>query len=474
MGRRENRRRKPELEQRLHLRRKPRDGHDQPLSFPATGLTAGKTYHFRVVAKNGVGTSNGFEKEFTMLPAVSNISTEDATEVSTTSATLHGSFDIDAEGGDSHYYFQYGAGTSYGSVVPIGAPPGADAGSDARAIPSVQQTIEVTAGQTIHFRIVASNSFGTTFGEDKTFTAPNKPSIVATSSANVTASTADLIAKINPNGDATTYHFEYGTSPAYDHASPIPDESIGNGETPVEVSQHIEQPRDRRDLPLPRRRRKPVGRSRQRRPDLRLLHRELPERPRAPGERGRVSARLPRLRARLARSRRRGPAVPRPGPGPDRQRIHRPPAAVEHRLREHRRRASPSGAESARSTGPIRPTSPRTSTSSTRTSNGWETHYPGLCGRAPRSPRAGPTAARAWRCAKTTTFRTRSTSRLKTPAPTRRMSSMRIRTASASAASRRWSKKSQAAKNSKDGASHRRTTPITPSARITSNSRPAG
>ncbi len=106
--------------------------------------------------------------------------------------------------------------------------------------PSVQQTIEVTAGQTVHFRIVASNSFGTTFGEDKSFKAPNKPSITASASANVTASTADLIAKINPNGDATTYHFEYGTSPSYDHVIPIPDESIGNGETPVEVSQHIE------------------------------------------------------------------------------------------------------------------------------------------------------------------------------------------------------------------------------------------
>ncbi len=209
-----------------------------PLSFNATSLSAGKTYHFRVVAKNGIGTSNGFEKEFTTLPAVSTITTEDATEVTVTTAKLHGSFDIDAEGGDSHYYFQYGADTNYGSVVPVGAPPGADAGSTP-GHPSVQQTIEVTAGETVHFRIVAINSFGTTVGQDKTFKAPNKPAIVALTSANVTASTADLIAKINPNGDDTTYHFEYGTSPAYDHTVPIPDESIGNGETAVEVSQHI-------------------------------------------------------------------------------------------------------------------------------------------------------------------------------------------------------------------------------------------
>jgi len=217
----------------------PASGTTNPLSFAATNLTAGRTYHFRVVAENGIGLSTAFEKEFTMLPAVSNITTEDATGVTVTSATLHGSFDIDAEGGDTHYYFQYGADTNYGSVVPIPAPPGADAGNTV-GHPSVQQTIEVTAGQEVHFRIVATNSFGSTFGGDKSFKAPNIPEITGTTSANVTASTADLIAKINPNGDDTTYYFEYGTSPEYDHKVPISAESIGNGQTPVEVSQHIE------------------------------------------------------------------------------------------------------------------------------------------------------------------------------------------------------------------------------------------
>ncbi len=217
----------------------PGSGVVTPLSFPAPALIAGTTYHFRVIAKNGIGTSTAFEKEFTTLPAVSNVTTEGATGVTVTSAILHGSFDIDAEGGDTHYYFQYGAGTSYGSVIPIGSPPGADAGSTV-GHPLVQQTIEVSSGLIVHFRVVASNSFGTTFGEDKSFKAPSKPSIPSATSAGVTASTADLIAKINPNGDATTYRFEYGTSPQYDHTAPIPDESIGNGEAPVEVSQHIE------------------------------------------------------------------------------------------------------------------------------------------------------------------------------------------------------------------------------------------
>jgi hypothetical protein len=208
------------------------------LNFVATGLTAGTTYHFRVVAESALGESIGYEREFTAAPAVSNLETEDATDIDTSSATLHGSFDIDAEGGDTHYYFQYGLSESYGSVAPVGSPPGADAGSTP-GHPSVQQTIEVNPGTTYHFRVAASNSFGTTFGADKSFKAPNTPTIVSVTSANVTASTADLSAKINPEGYETTYRFEYGTTPAYGNVVAIPNGVVGSGEETVLVSEHI-------------------------------------------------------------------------------------------------------------------------------------------------------------------------------------------------------------------------------------------
>ena len=229
-----------------------------PLSFPAPALTAGKTYHFRVVAENGIGESTAFEKEFTTLPAVSNITTEDATGVTVTSAVLHGSFDIDAEGGDTHYYFQYGAGTTYGSVAPVGAPPGADAGSTV-GHPSEQQTIEVTAGQTVHFRVVASNSFGTTFGADKSFKAPNKPSILSATSAKVTATTADLIATINPNGSATTYRLRVRDLPQLrpDGADSRRSDRQRRNADPGEPAHR--KPRNRRDLSLPGRRPKTSG-----------------------------------------------------------------------------------------------------------------------------------------------------------------------------------------------------------------------
>jgi hypothetical protein len=208
-----------------------------PLSFEATGLTAGKTYHYRIVAENPQGESKAEDRTFTTLPAVRNVSTDPPSGVTPTSATLNGKFDIDNEGGgNTSYYFEYGVSTAYGSETapPPGHPAGATPGT---VLPS--KLVALNKGTTYHYRIVVTNELGTTFGADQEFTTPEEPAIASFTSSNVTASTADLIATINPNGAATTYRFEYGTSPAYGSVTPIPDGEVGSGEEPVQVSQHI-------------------------------------------------------------------------------------------------------------------------------------------------------------------------------------------------------------------------------------------
>ena len=79
-------------------------------------------------------------------------------------------------------------------------------GSEARLVPDT----------TYHYRLVAKNEFGTTPGEDKTFTTDQPPTIEGFSSSHVTATSADLDATINPQGFRDQpYHFEYGTTTAY-------------------------------------------------------------------------------------------------------------------------------------------------------------------------------------------------------------------------------------------------------------------
>ena len=206
------------------------------LSFIAAGLDAGTTYHFRVVAKNTIGESLGNDRTFTTPPAAANVHTGAATELTPTSAKLSGDFDIDALGGDTHYWFEYGLSDTYGSFAPATVPPGVDAGSTP-GHPSVSQTVETLPGTVYHYRIAVGNIFGVAHGEDATFESPQPPTIPSITSANVTATTAEVIAQVNPENSETTYQFEYGTTTAYDHTAPASPKAIGSGNTPVTVNE---------------------------------------------------------------------------------------------------------------------------------------------------------------------------------------------------------------------------------------------
>jgi len=104
----------------------------------------------------GWGTPNG---PF-MAPAAT---TEPASAVSETGATLHGT--VNPNGAATTYYFEYGPTTSYGTSS------GGSAGS-ARGNVFVSRAITGLAPGTYHFRVVASSWAGTTYGADRTFAQP--------------------------------------------------------------------------------------------------------------------------------------------------------------------------------------------------------------------------------------------------------------------------------------------------------------
>jgi streptogramin lyase len=88
--------------------------------------------------------------------------TEAATEVKATSATLNAT--INPEGTASGYYFEYGETTSYGSKTPAKS-----AGSGTSGIAKSDGLTDLKADTTYHFRVVATG-VGRVSGEDKTFT----------------------------------------------------------------------------------------------------------------------------------------------------------------------------------------------------------------------------------------------------------------------------------------------------------------
>ena len=184
----------------------------RPVSANITGLLANRTYHFRIVAHNNGGTSFGADRTFTTLTATGPpvVATNAATLIATFSATLNGS--LNPHGLTTTVHFQYGTTTSYGSTTPMQTQTG-------NTYRNITANISGLSANTVyHFRIVATNSAGTRFGGDRTFTtlAPTGLPVATTNPATFIASfSATLNALLNPHGLPSSVHFQYGTTPSY-------------------------------------------------------------------------------------------------------------------------------------------------------------------------------------------------------------------------------------------------------------------
>jgi TonB-dependent SusC/RagA subfamily outer membrane receptor len=133
------------------------------VSANITGLKAGITYYFRVVAANSLGKTTGINIPFKYSGEVPVAKTNAATNSSPRTAQLNGI--VNARGLPTFVTFEYGTTTSYGTVI-------AAAQSPVTGLTSATVSANVTdlkAGTNYHCRIVATNDEGTTYGEDVTF-----------------------------------------------------------------------------------------------------------------------------------------------------------------------------------------------------------------------------------------------------------------------------------------------------------------
>lgn len=162
---------------------------------------------------------------------------ETASEIKPTSATLHAT--INPEGpGVAHYFFEYGTTATYGQSTAeeeLTGGPFEDQPASAPITGLEQNT-------TYHFRVVAENAAKeVTNGPDQTFTTLPPVQIDSISVAEVDSTSARLEAELNPLGVASEYRFEYGTTSAYGEEVPIPDGSLGAGNSDVTVKNVIQE-----------------------------------------------------------------------------------------------------------------------------------------------------------------------------------------------------------------------------------------
>jgi hypothetical protein len=135
------------------------------VSASVTGLSENTTYHFRVLAVNAGGTSNGTDQTFKTLQASPTVVTKVASAVTQSTARLNAT--VNPNGVEvSECKFEYGVSASYGSSAACVPAPGS--GMSPVAVSASVTGLAVNT--TYHFRVVAVNAGGSSVGSDQTFT----------------------------------------------------------------------------------------------------------------------------------------------------------------------------------------------------------------------------------------------------------------------------------------------------------------
>jgi len=207
------------------------------VNVQVTGLSPLTTYHFRLVAANSAGTVGGGDQTFTTPsgPVAPSVTTSAASGVTTAAAQLNGT--VNPNGTSTTYHFDFGTDTGYGSSTQS-----TSTGAGSTAVSVSAGLSGLSQGTLYHFRLVATNAAGTTNGSDLTFTTasapppPSAPTVATSAATNVTLSGAQLNGTVNPNGLATTYHFEYGTSGSYGSSTPSSTAGAGSGNVAVSAT----------------------------------------------------------------------------------------------------------------------------------------------------------------------------------------------------------------------------------------------
>src|SRR5262249_46821940 len=147
------------------------------------------------------------------------LETGEATDIGPGTATLHG--ELNPSGESTHYYFEWGETKSYGHQTP--AAPGDE--SSAEELTQVETSLSglLTSVTTYHYRIVAVNGLGTSYGSDREFTTPlsDPPQIQNVSATATGLTTAVLHAELNPGFGDTAYRFQYGLGLTYGSSTAI-------------------------------------------------------------------------------------------------------------------------------------------------------------------------------------------------------------------------------------------------------------
>jgi hypothetical protein len=171
------------------------------------------------------------------LASAPTVTTGSATAITDTAATLHGN--LDPTGVETtECKFEWGTDTSYGNSAPCAEGNAFTEPSEVSA-----ELSGLTMATTYHYRLVVTNGEGESQGEDQTFSTDGPPTLSSVFVTEVSAKAATLNAELNPNGAATTYHFEYVDDTSFQVSgfstatkAPVPDPELAAGSSAILIT----------------------------------------------------------------------------------------------------------------------------------------------------------------------------------------------------------------------------------------------
>ena len=187
-------------------------------STSISGLAGNSTYYYRTVAENSYGTAYGNVVSFTTTNNTPNgfaptATTLSASGIDYTSATLRGR--VNPNNSQTNYRFEWG--TSQSSLSRTS--PWFSAGSDSGDVNVSAGIITLNSNTTYYYRVTATNSYGTAYGNILSFTTSNeggstgdRPDVETLNARSIRENSATLACDVTPNDSDTDVWFEWGTS----------------------------------------------------------------------------------------------------------------------------------------------------------------------------------------------------------------------------------------------------------------------
>ena len=136
-----------------------------PVAATLTGLVPNQPYHYQLVVTTLSGVTTSSDASFTTPGSAPAVTTGTAYWTYQTQALVSGT--ANPRNAPTTYWFEYGPTTAYGTAtadLPLAG--------GVKAVPVYGNFPGLSSHTTYHFRLVAQNAFGTSYGADRAFTTP--------------------------------------------------------------------------------------------------------------------------------------------------------------------------------------------------------------------------------------------------------------------------------------------------------------